>query len=284
MYRSKLAGLGTATVSTATLTLVLLLGTGILGCAPAEEADPAAEQAAAWEALEQKQQALEAKRTAIAEKRAELAALETTEPAATETDPAAETSAGAAPTAEQLQAEIAELEAERDALQQEFGAALAEWINNAGIVEGAALTPEQRQAFDWKGHEDVLLAREYIERGGDYQRAIDIYQQALLFDPENTELKEALADAEEKRYPRQENFDQVKKGMTQAQVREILGPVNLRNVQKYSENTVEAWFYRKEDGGAAGVYFREKKKGEGNWEVYAMNWEVPRGGGEAEPG
>ena len=86
----------------------------------------------------------------------------------------------------------ADLQAKRDALAKDiadlagtFVNDLATWINDSGIVVGQPLTAEQQQAFRWKSAEDMVIAQEYIDQGGDYQRALDIYNQSLAQDPEN---------------------------------------------------------------------------------------------------
>jgi hypothetical protein len=240
-------------------------------CAPSEqEAGSPEASAAAFAALEQKKTELDAKRAELADLDAQIAAADAPDAA-----PPAEGTAAAA-----------DLQAKRDALAKDVAALagtfvndIATWINDSGIVVGQPLSPEQQQAFRWKSAEDMAIAQEYIDQGGDYQRALDIYNQSLAQDPENPDLKAAIARAEEMRYVTQERFDQVKKKMTQAEVKAILGPVYLRNVQKYEDKGVVAWFYRKEGGGAAGVYFQEKNKGTGDWVVYDADFDVPQGGG-----
>ena len=65
-------------------------------------------------------------------------------------------------------------------------------------------------------------------------------------------------------------------------MREVLGPVNLRNLKEYPDRGVTAWFYLKEAGGAAGVYFR--KKG-GKLTVYKADFEaVKKQDGDEEDG
>ena len=59
--------------------------------------------------------------------------------------------------------------------------------------------------------------------------------------------------------------------MTEEEVREHLGPVNLRNVKEYPDKNVTAWFYSKDGGGAAGVYFQESK---GKLVTYKMDFEA----------
>ncbi len=63
-----------------------------------------------------------------------------------------------------------------------------------------------------KSAEDLLLGREYINRQGDYRTAAEIWQQALAVDPDNVELKQALAEAMAKQYMTPERFAQVQEG------------------------------------------------------------------------
>lgn len=153
-----------------------------------------------------------------------------------------------------------------------FMGRLVGFINDQGIAVGAELTDVQRAAIRMKSSEEILIAREYIDEGGDYTKAIEIYKAALAFDPENPDVAAALADAEALQYMTEERFAAVKKKMTQDEVRAVIGQVNRHNVKPYEERGTLAWFYRKEDGGAAGVYFKEKTKGDGNWEVYALDF------------
>lgn len=174
---------------------------------------------------------------------------------------------------EELVAKVEEAEEEIYQTADEFGQRLAQFINSQEISIGGELTDVQRQALRMNSAEAMATAEEFIEKGGDYQRAIDIYNQTLVADPDNEDLKAALASAEELRFMTEERFSQVKNKMTESEVRALLGPVNLRNIKDYPERAVKAWFYRKADGGAAAVWFRETKKGSGNWTVYKTNFE-----------
>lgn len=73
-----------------------------------------------------------------------------------------------------------------------------------------------------------------------------------------------------------ERFKAVKKGMTENEVREALGPPNLFNVREYEDRGVTAWFYPKDEAGAAaGVWFRMK-----DHKVYRINFDAIEGRGE----
>jgi hypothetical protein len=149
---------------------------------------------------------------------------------------------------------------ELDKAVEVFGGRLATYINGDPPVVGEPLKPEQKAAARMKSSEDMVIAKEFIALGGDYRKAIDIYNSALLLDSDNPELKAALAAAEANRFMTVERFAQVKKGMTQDQVRAALGIPLLRNMKEYPDKKVSAWFYPKTDSGeAAGIWFNDKK-------------------------
>jgi tetratricopeptide (TPR) repeat protein len=146
--------------------------------------------------------------------------------------------------------------------QPGFSSRLVGYIMSLDMREGDPVTPQQLAAIRMKTAEDMAVAREWIEKGGDYVKAIDIYNSALINDPDNEALKAALAEAEDLRFMKPERFAQVKKGMTEEEVRDALGPVNIRNVRIDEEKNVTTWLYRTEDGGAAGVFFKANRAGE----------------------
>jgi tetratricopeptide (TPR) repeat protein len=171
---------------------------------------------------------------------------------------------------QQLDDRREEAEALADTLMQR----LVGYLNAEPMIEGEPLTESQLAAIRMKSNEDIVLAREYIQKGGDYRRAIDIYQTALQLDPDNEEVMAALESAKENRYVSEERFAVVKNGMTQDEVRTTLGPVNLHNIREYPERNVEAWFYPTAEGGyAAAVWFRENKRS-GDLVVYQLKYDA----------
>jgi len=159
-----------------------------------------------------------------------------------------------------LASQLMQLEQECEALTEEFGDRLVAYINADPMIEGEPPTEQQMQAMGMKSGEDIILAQEWIERGGDYKRAIEIIKTALTFDPDNPELEAALAEAEANRYMSTEKFALAEKGMTEVEVRRVLGQVNLHNLREYPDKEVVAWFYpTAEDGSAAAVWFQPDK-------------------------
>lgn len=211
-----------------------------------------ASRRAEWTALEGVKQQLDAKR-------AELASLR-------------EQAAAGADVAAALTATNNEV----TALSDDLGSRLANYINADPPILGEPLNPGQLAAIRMKSDEDIAIAKEFIELGGDYRRALDIYNAALTVDPDNPALKAAIAEAETKRFITPERFAVVRKGMSEAEVIAALGRPLNRNIREYPEKKVKAWFYPKNDGGeAAGVFFNA------GGEVYSTDFNaVKQTGGE----
>lgn len=257
----------------------------VVACGPSAEEEMAAQQVEAYAALETAQAELFEARQRLNDLEAQVAAAEGDEGEGDDEAEAAEGAEGEGgeTAAADPAAELASLRNEVTDMTDAFGMQLVDFINNAGILEGEEMTPEQIGAIRMKSAEDMVLATEYIEKGGDYRRAIDIYQNALAVDPDNEELKTALAMAEEMRFMTEERFAQVKKGMSETEVRDLLGSVNLRNIRDYASEgrDVIAWFYPREDGGAAAVWFRPK---DGENSVYQLNYSEVKPPEEQEEG
>lgn len=257
------------------LIALLVLASGSIACGGG--ADPAEEQASQnaeeWAWLQQTKTELDAKRAELAEMKMAERAAEDAEGAEDDAEDAEDAEGedvgggeegteedGADAAAEPTEAPptVEEMTAEVDRISKEYNERLAAFINSQEIYEGEPLTDIQRAAFDLKGDEDILIAQEFIDKAGDYQRAIDIYLTSLAFDPENEKLAAAKAEAEAMRYMTEERFAMVKKGMTEDEVRATLGTPMRANVREF-ENGIVGWFYPKEvPNTAAAVFFQMK--------------------------
>lgn len=255
--RRKLYGPGLALVA-ALCVLATLAACGGGG----ETASADAAQEAEWAELQQMKQTLDAKRAELAQAREQLAA------------------AGEEEAAE-LSARVEQLAAETQTMADDFNSRLVTYINANAPVVGEPPTERQKEAIRLKSAEDILYAQEYIEQGGDYSRAIDIYKAALVADPENQELQAALTTAESQRYMSEERFAEVKRGMSDDQVRQLLGTPHYRNVREFENGTV-GWFYPTDvNRSAAAIYFR--KKGD-DLEVYNADYRAVVNEGPREVG
>ncbi|HEV7517916.1 MAG TPA: hypothetical protein VGR07_16580 [Thermoanaerobaculia bacterium] len=234
-------------------------GAGKTGSGEAAEADQE------WLWLQRSKQELDRKRE-------QLAALG---PAAGRS-PGSSGSPGSPPESARLSREVGSLAAELDRR-------LIDFVNAHPPVQGEPLTHRQQAALRMKSDEDLVLAREHALQGGDYQRAAEICEAALAVDPDNPRLKEELEKIRGARFMTAERFVAAKKGMTPAEVRELLGAPNPHNVRPYPERGIEAWFYpRDEAGTAAGVWF-EKRQREEDTRVYQLDFDAVRPAPPATP-
>lgn len=259
------------------LVALLVVLVAAVGCSNAEK--EAEQQEAARDArLAELQDA----KTELDDMRAELAELKAEMEAAAEAegdaDGAAEDAEEGEP-AEDPAARIQQLENQIASRSEQFYGDLVAFINENPLLEGEEPSERQKAAFRMKSEEDIWIAREYVEKGGDYRRAITILEDALAVDPDNELLQEALADVESKRFMTEERLAQVEKGMNRDEVRDVLGIPFHANVRSYEEDGVIAWFYPvDEQGSAAAVWFRQRGD---DYQVYETNFEEREGAAEA---
>ena len=94
---------------------------------------------------------------------------------------------------------------------------------------------------------------------GRYQDAIRFYRAVLAHDPGNADAQRGMAEAVAHLAVSRDKLLQLEKGMSQRDVARILGkpiPGWTARVER-RDSVIEAWYYRKVDGGIAGVYFRD---------------------------
>lgn len=237
--------------------------------------DQALEEEWAWlQESKQKLDSMRAERTALLLKLEEPAAIDDEE-AAADSDAAVE------PVEPAVSPE--ELEAEIFKLSDEFGQRLVGFINDPENAQVVGEPPSERQlaALRLKSSEDIVMAQEYIEKGGDYRRALNIFEEALRVDPGNEDVLAALEQAKLDRWMSEERFAPVEKGMSDKEVRYLLGQPLPSNIRPYPEKSVVAWFYpTSESRGAAGVYFNEDESG--NLSVYQTKFDAIAGEEKAD--
>lgn len=136
---------------------------------------------------------------------------------------------------------------------------LLQFINDNPPVAGEKPAGRTLEAVRMKSDEDILIAREHVDEGGDYRMAIDIYEAALAVDPDNPRLQQELENAQARRYMTPERFAQVQEGMSADEVRALLGPPNVNDIREYPERGVTGWFYSRNAKGAAAAVWFEKQ-------------------------
>lgn len=252
----------------------ILLALVTAGCGQGGPSQQELANEAEWTWLQETQEELAAKRQELAELQVAAAQAATEEEA--EEAEAVEGEVGEP--AEDPVAAAAALDEEVAALTEEYTGRLVGLLNADPMIEGEEPTERQLALLAMKSDEDIILAQEWIDKGGDYKRAIEIYNTALMFDPDNPKLRDALAEAEANRYMTEERFAEVEKGMTEDEVRQVLGQANLHNIRKYEDKGVVAWFYPTTEGGeAAAVWFQPERKTE-IMKVYQVKFEAVKPG------
>lgn len=155
----------------------------------------------------------------------------------------------------------------------------SEWLNVLGRKKAAGApqaTVSQKQAYaDALGafvgkHPTHDRAREVYHRIqldfaqelsslGRYQDSIRFYRAVLAAQPKNATALKGLSDALDHLAISREKLAALERGMTRKQVASLLGkpmPGWKLHTQR-RESEIESWYYRKTDGGIAGVYFRD---------------------------
>jgi len=256
--------------------LLVLVATG---CGVGGPSDQELANEEEWTWLQETQLELSAKRQELAEVQA--AAMAAAEEVVDE-EAAEEVEGEAVEPVDDPVARLAALDEEVAVLTEEYTGRLVGLLNADPMIEGEPPTERQLALLAMKSDEDIVLAQEWIDKGGDYKRAIEIYNTALMFDPDNPKLQAALADAEANRYMTAERFSEVTKGMTEDDVRRLLGQANLHNVRKYDDKGVVAWFFpTSKTGEAAAVWFQPDKKTE-VMTVYQVKFEAVKPGQSAD--
>lgn len=115
--------------------------------------------------------------------------------------------------------------------------------------------------------EKVLLGDVYMNVLSRYDRALELYNQALQYDANHAEARGRIEEAGRRRYVTMSSFAGVKSGMKEEDVRRLVGLPREDWIKQVVQNNrvYSVWIYPKADGGASAVYFD-------NGIVYHTNW------------
>jgi hypothetical protein len=118
--------------------------------------------------------------------------------------------------------------------------------------------PTHSRAREVYHHIQLDFARELASLGR-YQDAIRFYRSVAAADPSNEAAIRGLEEAADHLSVSREKLLLLEKGMSHRQVAGILGkPMPGWTLKRKRRDAVlESWYYRKTDGGVAGVYFRD---------------------------
>jgi hypothetical protein len=115
--------------------------------------------------------------------------------------------------------------------------------------------------------EKVIMGDQYFGVLSRYDRALQEYRAALALEPNNTDIQQRITLAESRRFISMAAFAQLKNGMKEDDVRQLVGLPREDWIKQVVQNNrvYSVWIYPKEDGGASAVYFD-------NGVVYHTNW------------
>jgi tetratricopeptide (TPR) repeat protein len=115
--------------------------------------------------------------------------------------------------------------------------------------------------------EKIALGDEYMNILSRYDRAIELYREALKYEPTNADAQRKIGDAEQRRFVSMTAFAGVKTGMKEDDVQKLVGMPREDWIKQVVQNNrvYSVWIYPKADGGASAVYFD-------NGVVYHTNW------------
>jgi hypothetical protein len=125
----------------------------------------------------------------------------------------------------------------------------------AGFVQTHPTHNRGREVY----HALQLEFGEELASAGRYQDAIRFYRAVLMANPMNVRAQHDIIVAVDRLAVSRPKLLKLEKGMSQHQVSQILGkPIPGWTARTERRDAVtEAWYYRKTDGGVAGVYFRD---------------------------
>jgi len=115
--------------------------------------------------------------------------------------------------------------------------------------------------------EKIALGDEYMNILSRYDRAIELYREALKYEPTNADAQRKIGEAEQRRFVSMTAFAGVKTGMKEDEVQKLVGMPREDWIKQVVQNSrvYSVWIYPKSDGGASAVYFD-------NGVVYHTNW------------
>ncbi len=116
-------------------------------------------------------------------------------------------------------------------------------------------------------NEKIFIGDQYMNVLSRYDKAIASYREALQIDPNNQDAAQRITRAEQRRFVSMNSFASLKTGMTELDVRKLVGLPREDWIKQVVQNgrAYSVWIYPKADGGASAVYFD-------NGVVYHTNW------------
>ena len=115
--------------------------------------------------------------------------------------------------------------------------------------------------------EKIIMGDQYMQYLSRYDKALELYRAAVDLDPSSVDAKQRVALAQQRRFVSMTAFANVRNGMKEETVRNLVGLPREDWIKQVVQNgrVYSVWIYPKEDGGASAIYFD-------NGTVYHTNW------------
>jgi hypothetical protein len=155
---------------------------------------------------------------------------------------------------------LKELEGEVGAMTTLFDQRLVAFLATDPPRTDHRPSARQREALRLKIAEDVLAAGN-ARLAGEPRQALALLRPDLAIAPDNPELRRLVADIAAHRGVRPEAFSQVARGMSEDDVRRLLGPPNPQHIKAYERIGMVGWFYAKDGKGAAAAVWFDARSG-----------------------
>ena len=134
---------------------------------------------------------------------------------------------------------------------------ISEYHSRTGDPRAAALLAREK----------IMLGDQYMTVLSRYDKAVDLYREALELQPGSVDAQQRIAEVERRRYVGMTDFAGLRPGMKEEAVQRAIGLPREDWIKQVVQNNrvYSVWIYPKADGGAAAVYFD-------NGVVYHTNW------------
>ena len=146
---------------------------------------------------------------------------------------------------------------------------VARQVYVASLSQFRARFPDHERANLAYQEMELEYAR-HLAGQGRYEDAIPYYQSVLAQMPDSEEVRAELLEAERKRFVSADDLADLRRGMSASEVAERLGhpqPGWSRRLVR-GDAVTDSWYYRRRDGGIAGVFFR-------NGSLFAAELDAP---------
>jgi outer membrane murein-binding lipoprotein Lpp len=162
---------------------------------------------------------------------------------------------------EELTAKLPELQEGIDAGYNDVQEKLADFLYVA--LNDFPAAPETQEGLRIYAEEAIFNAEDTVMKSGNYKKGIETmlnakeYYEAIGLEP-LAALVDKIAEYDDWRFITNERFDQVNRGMTPEEVKEVIGVPYYKNIRENPNKTI-TWIYQRREGGAAAITFNKGK-------------------------